>query len=70
MSYLLEEVAQSGRKLLFVSNISEIIEFSEEVEQLLTKRDVQQIMMVYSASMQLSLGSVVTLDGLIASSSG
>ena len=46
MSYLLDEVAQSGRKLFFVSNLSEIIEFSEEVKQLLTKRDVEQIMMV------------------------
>ena len=56
MSYLLDEVAQSRRKLFFVSNLCEIIEFSEEVKQLLTKRDVEQIMMVYSASMQLSLG--------------
>ena len=55
MSYLLDEVTQSERKLFFVSNLSEIIEFSE-VKQLWMKRDVDQIMMVYSASMQLSLG--------------
>ena len=56
MSYLLDEVAQSGRKLFFVSNLSDIIGLSEEVKQLLTKRDVEHIMMVYNASMQLSLG--------------
>ena len=56
LRYLLDEVAQSGRKLFFVSNLSKIIEFSEEVKQLLMKRDVEQIMMVYSANVQLSLG--------------
>ena len=57
MSYLLDQVTQSGRKLFFVSNLSEIIEVSEEVKKLLMKRDVEQSMMVYSASMQLSLGN-------------
>ena len=46
LSFLLDEVTQSWRKLFFVSNLSEIIEFSEEVKKLLTKRDVEQIMMV------------------------
>ena len=46
MNYLLDEVAQSGRKLFFASNLFEKIEFSEEFTELLTKRDVEQTMMV------------------------
>ena len=56
VSCLLDEVAQCRRKLSFVSNRSEIVEFSEEAEHLLMKGGVEQIMMVYSSSRQLSLG--------------
>ena len=56
MSFPLDEVAQCRRKLPSVSNRSEIIEFSEEAKQLLMKGDVEQIMMEYSSSKQLSLG--------------
>ena len=56
MSCLLDEIAQCRRKLSFVSNRSEIMEFSEEAKHLLMKGDVEQIMMEYSSSKQLSLG--------------
>ena len=56
MSCLLDEVAHCRRKLSFVSNRSEIMEFSDEAKQLLMKGDVEQIMMEYSSSRQLSLG--------------
>ena len=55
VSCLLDKVAQCRRKLSFVSYQSEILEFSEEAKQLLMKGYVEQIIMEYSSSKQLSI---------------